>query len=109
MVSHFVRDDVGARKVARARRIRGELPVKRQIDVDLLIARAVERSGGGAGETAGGAHLSAEQHQLGRNIGLAHVLEIGAPDILGLAENGADEIDLGSLAAAVVGSAGPAP
>ena len=85
MVAHFVRDDVGAREIPGRAEFRGQLPVEGQVDVNLLIARTVEWSGGRAGETARGGHLPAEQHQLGRDVGLAHVSEIGAPDVLGLA------------------------
>src|SRR5882672_9147797 len=94
MVSHFMRNDVGARKISGRAKFGGQLPVKRQVDVNLLVARTIERSGRSAGQTAGRGYPAAEQHELGGNVGLSQVAEVGAPHVLSLAEYRSDKIDL---------------
>jgi len=63
-----------------------------EIQIDLLVARAVERPHRGLSHAAGGAHLSLIQDKRRRTVAQAGILEHTAPDLLGTAEHLRDEL-----------------
>src|SRR3546814_6421691 len=64
-----------------------------EIQVDLVVARAIERPHGRAGEAAGGLDAAGEEHQAGFLIGAAEaILEYPVPHRLGVGENQGDEV-----------------
>src|SRR5512139_3221959 len=91
VVAHLVRDDVGLREVAR----RTELAVQRveeaEVDVDLLVARAIERAHRRLAHAAGAARGATEQHQLGLAVGGTTHLHQGTPHVFRVGEHGGDE------------------
>src|SRR5262245_30963749 len=106
MVAHLVGDDVGLGELARLAVAAAE-PVfqvaeERGVDVDALIAGAVERPHGGLRHAA--ARLighAGEHHQPRGPVVLVGLLEDLLPAVLGIAEDGGDE-----LAHLVAGRAG---
>src|SRR5262249_33560379 len=72
----------------------GQLPIESQVDVNLAVTGTIKGPGCRARKAARGLDLPAEQHQHGTLVVAAHLLKVGAPHILGLAEDGAYEIDL---------------
>src|SRR3546814_4280208 len=67
-----------------------------EIQVDLVVARAIERPHGRAGEAAGGLDAAGEEHQAGFLIGAAEaILEYPVPHRLGVGENHGDEVAQG--------------
>ena len=91
-MSDFVRNDVGARKIAgRAEALR-QLVEKSEVEVDVLVAGTIERSRRRAREAAGGLDLTTKQNQLRRLIAAAGLLEDFTPYILGIAEDRSHEI-----------------
>ena len=90
VVADLVRDDVGLRKLARSTHA-AQRVVETQVDVDLLVAGAVERPHGRLPGTAGRGRGAAEQHQLGRVVGAAVALENVGPHHLGVAQDGRDK------------------
>ena len=92
VVPDLVRDDVGRREVAASAHPR-ELVEEREVDVDALIAGAVERAGGRGARPAGRRVDAVVEHEGRLAVGLAggrrvHVL----PHVLRLAEHGADVV-----------------
>src|SRR6185437_6126655 len=94
VMADLVRDHVGAREVAVGVETRRELLEEIEVEVHALVAGAVERPDRRRGTAAGRGNLAVEQHQLGIDVLLAHLLEIRGPDILGTAEDLADELHL---------------
>ncbi len=93
VVTDLVRDDVGLREVARRAEALMQHRVERQVDVGLLVARAIERPHLRASRTAGRRHLVAEQHQLGALVGPTDPLELGRERLLDVVEHPAHEVD----------------
>ena len=87
MVADLVRQHIGLRKVALGAELARQLVIEAQVDIDLLVARTVERPGGGAGKAAGRADLAVEQDQRRLRIFLAHCLENAGPCVLGLGQD----------------------
>ena len=90
MVAHLVGDDIGLGEVAGRAQVALQGVVERQVDVDLLVARAVERPHGGLAGAAGRGPTAAEQHQLGPLVGGAVFLEDGRPGVFRVCQHGAD-------------------
>src|SRR5262249_41913615 len=67
-----------------------QLVVEAEVDVDLLIARTVERAGRSLAESAGRLHLVAEEHELGVLVAVAENL---APRVLRVVQDEGDELD----------------
>ena len=63
MMAHFVRDHIGFGKIARGLEAVTQLTIEIKVDVELLVARAVERTRRRAGETAGGTRPTGEENQ----------------------------------------------
>src|SRR5688572_13059361 len=93
-MADFMREHVRLGEVARSLEAGSQLVIEREVDIDLLVARTVERADGGARGSAGGLHLTAEQHEFGRNVLGAMLLEEGGPGVFGVAEHRCDELAL---------------
>ncbi|MNS97642.1 hypothetical protein D3C72_1319830 [compost metagenome] len=91
MVTDLVRDDVRLRELARCAELVLQGVVERQVDVDLLVARAVERPHGRLAGAAGRGRGTAEQHEPGRLVAAAALAEEIGPDHLGVLQHGGDE------------------
>ncbi len=102
MVADLVRDHVGGREVARRAEAAAQFVEEAEIQVDLGIGRAVERADRRSGVAATRADALAEQHQLGRLIGAAGLLEELRPGVFGVAQHVAHH----RFAVVVVGLAG---
>jgi len=87
VVAHLVRDDVGLREIAGRAELCRELLVPGQVDVDGVVARAVEGTHGRLGLTARGADRAREDDELRVFVGPAHLREDGAPGVLGVREH----------------------
>ncbi len=103
MVTDLMGDHVGLGEIAGGGEAPGHVVEELQVEIDLLVAGAVERADRRAGETAGRVHPAAKQHQGRIAVLRAALLEQRAPSVLGVAEHGADEFHLwivagGSLA-----------
>jgi len=75
VMANLVREDVGLRKLSRCAESLAQLVVKTQVDIDLLVSRAIEGPGRGF-RTSASARLRvvSEQDQLGVPVGLARLL-----------------------------------
>ena len=91
VMADLVRDHVGAGEVAGGVQFVLQLLEERQVQIHLLVARAIERAHRRAGTAAGRVHAAAEQVQLGLDIGRAMRLEDRAPALLGRMQDRADE------------------
>ena len=87
VMADLMRDDIGLGHVARRVEAVLQLLVEVEVDIDLLVVRAVERAHLRQPSAAGRAHAAGEQHQLGIAIALAVARQDIPPDILGVAEN----------------------
>jgi hypothetical protein len=92
VVADLVRDHVRLREVAAGAHARGHLVEERRVDVDLLVAGAVERPDRRGRAAARRCHHLREQHQRRRRILLACLREDLAPHVLGGAEHRADQL-----------------
>ena len=92
MVADFVRDHVGLREIAGRAEPARELVEERGVEIELAVGRAVERAGRRRRAAARRLRRAAEQHEPRRLVARAHRLEHGLPDVLGVAENGRDEV-----------------
>ncbi len=63
VVAHFMGYDVGKREIAPGSEISRHILEKRQVDVDRLVGRAVERAYGCVGLTAAARGRSAVEHE----------------------------------------------
>ena len=93
VVADFVRDHISLGEVAGRAEAAFEFVVEGEVDVHLLVERAIEGAGGGAGHTAGAADLTLEEHERGRGIAAA---EVGrkklAPDVFIVGEHHPHEL-----------------
>ena len=92
MVADLMGDHIGFGEIAGRAELVLELVVEGEIDIELLIAWAVERPRGGAGEAAGGAGGAGEEDERRRAIGATGLLEDRGPVILRVAKNLRNEL-----------------
>jgi hypothetical protein len=92
MVPDLVGDDVGLREVTRRAEARLQVPVEGKVDVELFVARAVERPHRRLADAARRAHLAVVEDQRRRAVLRAGALEDRAPYVLGAAEHPGDEL-----------------
>src|SRR5690349_529882 len=90
-MSHLVSDDVGLREIAWRAKSPIQFVEEAHIDVDLSIARAVERARGRGGKTARRIDLVTEHHQPRRLITEPGIAKDGGPGILGITEDARDQ------------------
>ncbi len=93
-------DDVGLGEFAGGTEFREFVP-EAEVDVDLLVLRAIEGAGGGLGGSAAGVRLIAEEDEFGVAVGDALVGEDFGPCALGIVEYEGDK-----LGGAVLGGGG---
>src|ERR1700722_4664253 len=67
-MADFVGDHVGLREFAGGAEAIAELVKKEKIEIDLFVARAIDRAGGRSGLAAGRVCLVAKQNQLGVTV-----------------------------------------
>jgi hypothetical protein len=92
VMTDFVGDDVGLGKVTRGAQLISEIAIEAEIDVDFLIGRAIERAGLGTGEATTGLDFAREEHKARLPVALAVAPEELIPDVLGISEDGFDEL-----------------
>src|SRR5688572_16182265 len=80
-MADLVRDDVVAGEVAAGAELRLELVEEAEVDVDLLVRRAVERSHRGLRETAARFHGPVEEHERRLLVLAAELLEDAIPGV----------------------------
>ena len=94
-MADLVRDHVGAGKLAGFAAASSKAPLQvleeRRIEIDLLVARTIERPHRALRSSASRARRAREHHELGRAIGLAVLGEQVLPLHLGAAEHAAHE------------------
>src|SRR4051812_17174687 len=93
VVPHLVGEHVGLREVTRRAEPLLELAVERQVDVGVLVGRAVERADRARRSAAPGVDRAGEQHQLGVAVRLALGLEPGLEHVLDVLHRELDELD----------------
>ena len=92
VVTNFVSDDVGLGKIAWRVECLCQLVVKAQVDVDLFIRRAIERSRFGAARAATtGLNHAPIENQGGWLVFRVVASELRSPNILGAGEHDADK------------------
>ena len=87
MVSDFVSDHVGLSEVAGGGKALRHFLEERHVQVDLLVGRAIERTGRRCRQTTGGIDAIAEQHQGRVFILPTCLLENLTPGVFGIAED----------------------
>src|SRR3954465_9415981 len=87
MMSEFVGQNVSLGKISRRAKALLQLVIKAEIDVNLFIGRAVERTGGRARRSAAGSCCVAKQNQLGVAIRNALLRENCRPRLLCIIED----------------------
>ncbi len=92
MVAYLVGDHIGLGEITRGTVAGLEVVEEGEVEVHLLVGRAVERPDGRTGHTAGGIHPVAEQYQGRLPVLGAHLPENGVPGIFRVGENDRDEI-----------------
>ena len=92
MVTHFVRHDIGLGKLARCAQLVAQRLVKAQVDIDLLVAGAIERTHGGLTRAAGRGGCTPKQHQLGLLVLGSTLLEHIFPDIFRVGQYGGHKL-----------------
>ena len=92
VMSNFVRDDVGLRKIASCTQAILEFMEKTQVDVNASIFWTIERTSGPAREPAAGPNLVREDHQLWLLVLAAHLPEDRMPGVFGIGQNDSDEL-----------------
>ncbi len=91
MMSDLVGDDVGLREITRRVEAALQLVVKGEIDINLLVERAIEWPHLSLADAACGARTALENDELGFLVVLAEGLEDAVPDGLGIGEHAADK------------------
>ena len=91
VMADLMGDDIGLRHVAWRIEPVLQLLVEIEVDIDLLVIRAVERAHLRQPHAAGRAHAAAEQHKLGIAVALAISRQEIAPYILGVGQNDRNE------------------
>ena len=92
MVADLMGHHVGLSEVPGGTQLLFHVIEKGQVQVDLLVARAVERADGGAGGATGRLHAVGEQYQRGFLILPADALEYLVPGGFGVGQNHADKL-----------------
>ena len=88
VVAYLVGNDVGVGKIATLdTQLALHLGEERQVNIQLLVARAIEGTDGSRSRATGRLHLIREQHQRRRRIGTSHLLEHLSPYILRTSQN----------------------
>lgn len=87
MMAHLVGDDIGAGEVAAGSDGAAHLVEEVEVEVYLLVGRAVEGACRRGGAAAGALYATMEEDELGGTVGEALLLEFGGPDILGAGED----------------------
>ena len=87
MMSDLVRDDVGLGEVTGGAEALFEIAVESQVDVDLLIERAIEGTHGRLGKPAVGLHGVGEEHELGVPVAFATLGKPRMPGTLDIIED----------------------
>src|SRR5438045_1115895 len=85
-MADLVRDHVGLREVAAGVKALAQLVVEAEVDVDLLVVRAIERTDRFARGSAARARRAAEQH----HPRVVIAADLRAPGLLDVFENEAD-------------------
>src|SRR5688572_26297828 len=93
-MTDLVRDHVGTRKIARRAEPLMQFLEERQIEIDFLIQRAVERTHRRLRKATLRLHRVAEQHQLRLAILLSVPPELLVPHVLRLRQHDRDEVRL---------------
>ena len=91
---HLVRDHVGLRKISRRSVFVLQIAVEVQVDLNTVIARAIEGAHFGSRVPAAGLNLVAEQHELRLLVLPPHLLEDRAPDVFRIRQHHGDESGL---------------
>ena len=81
VMTHFMRYDVGECEVAAGAELACHLVVEREVEVDLLVARTIERPRCTLRDAAIGLHDAGEQHERGFLVCLAGGFENFRPDV----------------------------
>lgn len=87
MMTDLVRNDIGLGEFTRRMKALLQIIVKGQVDVDLVIARAVERPHRRLGKPAGRTHRAGEEHQLGFFVSAASGAKNRTPGVFGVGKN----------------------
>ena len=95
VVTHLMGNDVSIRKVTIGPQLTLHLGEEREVDVQFLVTRAIEGAHRTAGLPTGRRHTVREQHQRGRRVLAAHLLEDLGPDVLGRSQNLTRELGQG--------------
>src|SRR6185295_1164900 len=99
MVAIFMGDDIGARELARRAETLVQFVEKSQVEIDMGVARAIERPGGGlAGAAASGCGIVISR-ECGRRKIYAALSQQRRPDIFRRTDDAAGEIIGGIVAA----------
>ena len=83
VMTYFMGDDIGAREIATGLKAFGHFVEKGHVEIDLGVARTIERPQRSLTGATGGRGLTAIEHQTRLHIGAAHLLEDLAPGGLG--------------------------
>ncbi len=92
MVADFMRDHIRLGEVALRAKALLQLPEKLDIEIQLLVRRAVERPGGCLRVAAGRLHRAGKQHQLGIDILPPRLLEQRAPGVFGIGQHHGEKL-----------------
>ena len=88
MVAHLMGDNTGLGKITRRAESGAQGVVEGQVDVHLLVARAVKRPHCRFTPAAGGGRGATKHHQLGFLAGVALGFELLTPQVLGVGQHG---------------------
>src|SRR3954466_14157013 len=91
-MTDFVRDDVSLGEIAASPESITKSPVKREVDVNAPIFRAIKRTAGCAGESAAGPRLITEENQLRLLVPATHLAKDGVPRVFGISQDNGDEL-----------------
>src|SRR5438046_1757837 len=92
-----MRQNVRLRKFTGSAEAIPQLVEKSEIDIDLFVARAVERSCSRFGCSAAGVRYVTKEHQLGVPVGVSRLGQQLLPCLLGIIENEGDKLDFFAL------------
>ena len=92
MMPDFMGHHVCLSKISRSAMSVFQIPVETQVDIDLLVTWAVERSHRGLRESTGGLHGTAKEHELRLPVVVAQLPEDRMPGILRIGEHDGNEI-----------------
>ena len=87
VMADFMRDNVALSKITVSAKLAFHVIVKREIDIDGAVCRAVERPHHRLPGTASGAGCAPVHHQLRLLVGAPHLLELLTPCVFSCGEN----------------------